>query len=548
MSDTADTIVGIDLGTTFCVVATIDANGRPTSVPNGDGDILTPSVLVLDRTAVIVGKEAVKLAVQEPHNTAEHPKRDMGREAYHQPVRGQRWRPEVLQGAILHHLKRDAEAKLGPLRRCVITVPAYFNEPRRKATQDAGRMAGWEVLDIINEPTAAAISYGMQRGFLNEHTAETILIYDLGGGTFDITLMRITGTEFTTVATAGDVELGGIDWDRRLVEEFAQQFLAEHHIDPRTDPVHHARLRAEAESAKRSLTTRSEVTVPFAIEQHRSRLHISRRRFEELTSDLVDRTIFTLQKLLRESKTSTSQITRLLAVGGSTRMPMIGATLERETGLKLDRVLSPDEAVAHGAALYAQQLADPAAQTRFTIRNVNSHALGVLGVDRATGTKKRHIMIARQTPLPAMAVQRFPTFRDNQQQVKVHIVEGGDAAGHGATEIGVCRIRDLPANLPKGEAVDITFAYTPDGRLDVTAKMPRLNKETALVVERATGMPDSELQAWANAIAAGLPAPDEPASSTPTNPEEPLASTPEETPTEDQADLTAFQFWNNPPE
>ena len=211
--------VGIDLGTTFSLVAHLDSAGRPWTIPNAEGDMLTPSVVLFEGSSVVVGKEAVKAAALEPERIAQFVKRDMGSAVYSKAINGEHLPPEVIQSLILEKLKRDAEAKLGPFRKVVITVPAYFNEPRRKATQDAGHLAGLEVLDIINEPTAAAISFGVQEGFLTAKgeakRPEKVLVYDLGGGTFDVTLMDIDGKNCTVVATAGDVCLGGIDFPGR---------------------------------------------------------------------------------------------------------------------------------------------------------------------------------------------------------------------------------------------------------------------------------------------------------------------------------------------
>jgi molecular chaperone DnaK len=504
-------VVGIDLGTTFSVAAIVDAEGRPVTIPNAEGDLSTPSVIFLDKQGAVVGKEAVKSAEFEPERTATHPKRDMGEEFFRSPVRGGSFRPEVLQALILKKLKTDVEAKLGPVRRAVITVPAYFNEPRRKATQDAGRMAGWDVLDIINEPTAAAIAYGTLRGFLkpsaSHQAAETILTYDLGGGTFDVTLMRVEGNCFTTLATAGDVELGGIDWDRRLADLLAERFIAEGGADPRTDPAAALRLLREAEDAKRSLSSKSEVVVPFSHDGRRMRTTVTRSEFEALTGALVDRTVFTLRKLLRESGTQVADLTRLLVVGGSSRMPMIRAALERETGFAVDQVLSVDEAVAHGAAVYAQYLVrrERGADAGFQVKNVNSHTLGVLAIEPATRMKRRKPMIQRNTPLSAEHTQRFATAEAGQKNVAVTVVEGGDDSGNNATLIGHCVLDGLDPNLPPRSPVEVTFHYSDNGRLDVRAFMPTLGREATLTIERARGMPEETLVAWYHAVAAGLP-------------------------------------------
>ena len=232
--------VGIDLGTTFSVVAYLDPTGRPCTIPNAEGDLITPSVVLFDGSSTVVGKEAVKAASMEPDRIAAFAKRDMGSMFYSKKVGGENLPPEVIQSLILEKLKRDAELKLGPIHKAVVTVPAFFNEPRRKATQDAAQLAGLEILDIINEPTAAAIAFGHQIGFLDAkgqaRGKETILVYDLGGGTFDVTLMEIQGTDFTAIATGGDVYLGGIDWDRRLADYISEKFKEKHHgFDPRND-------------------------------------------------------------------------------------------------------------------------------------------------------------------------------------------------------------------------------------------------------------------------------------------------------------------------
>lgn len=503
-------IVGIDLGTTFSVVSHLDSLNRAVTVANAEGDLTTPSVVFFDKDGVVVGKEAVKSAEFEPERVAPYPKRDMGTEFYHLPIRGTFYRPEVLQAVVLSKLKADAEAKLGPLSKCVITVPAYFNEPRRKATQDAGRMAGWDVIDIINEPTAAAIAYGVHRGFLSgsqvSPNPETILVYDLGGGTFDVTLMRVEQNCFTTLATAGDVELGGIDWDDRIGDIVAERFIKEYNVDPRQDPSAKLRLHREAEDAKRALTTKQETVVVFAHEGNKLRTTVTRKEFEERAGDLTDRTIMTVRKLLREAKLEFKDITRLLVVGGSSRMPMIREALEKETGFKLDQPLSVDEAVAQGAAIYARFLQEKeAGGSSFRVRNVNSHTLGVLGIEPSTMMKRRKVMIARNTPLPHEHTQRFATAAAGQKSVVVTVIEGGDDAGNHSTLIGRCVLDALGPNLPPRTPVDVTFVYGDDGTLSVRAFMPAVNRDSTLKIERARGMSPELLDAWAACIAGRMP-------------------------------------------
>ncbi|HEV3006005.1 MAG TPA: Hsp70 family protein, partial [Pirellulales bacterium] len=269
MSQRAAPAVGIDLGTTFSAVARLDETGRPVTVPNAEGDLTTPSVVLFDGDDVVVGKEAVKALATEAEQVAECAKRDMGLREYRKPLGGVSYPPEVLQALVLKKLHDDAARQIGPFERAVITVPAYFDEVRRKATQDAGFMAGLEVLDIINEPTAAAVAFGFQQGFLNAkgeaHAPQNVLVYDLGGGTFDVTVMQIKGTEFNALATDGDVQLGGRDWDQRLVDFVSEQFLQQHRndprFDPRTDPCTAGALWRECEDLKRALSARKKASV-----------------------------------------------------------------------------------------------------------------------------------------------------------------------------------------------------------------------------------------------------------------------------------------------
>jgi molecular chaperone DnaK len=499
----SDPAVGIDLGTTFSVIAHLDSTGRPWTIPNAEGDLLTPSVVFFDGSSAVVGKEAVKAAVAAPEDIAQFVKRDMGCQVYEKVIHGEHLPPEVIQSFILDKLRKDAALKLGEFRKVVITVPAFFNEPRRKATQDAGSLAGLEVLDIINEPTAAAIAYGVQQGFLTAKgeakQKEKLLVYDLGGGTFDVTLMEMDGNHYDAIATAGDVYLGGIDWDERIVNHLADQFMKKNRaIDPRQNPAGLQRLLREAEDAKRTLSARDQTTITYEHGGDVIRMPLSRQQFEEMTADLLDRTRFTVTNLMQEAKLGWNDITRLLLVGGSTRMPMVQRMLEEVSGKKPDRSLSVDESVAHGAAIYAGLLLASEAGSRptFQVRNVNSHNLGVLAVEKATGRNRNRVMIPRNTPLPVAHTAQFSTATKNQRTVAVNVVEGGDASGNDATKIGKCIVRDLPANLPAGTPIEVTFRYGQDGRLTVKAKLPRLEKEATSEIERSSGMTAEMLGNW----------------------------------------------------
>ncbi|MEI8381796.1 MAG: Hsp70 family protein [Planctomycetota bacterium] len=507
--------IGIDLGTTFSVVAYLDGSGRPITIVNGEGDLITPSVVLFDGKSAVVGKEAVKAAVMEPDLIADFAKRDMGSMFYSKKVGGQQLPPEVIQSLILEKLKNDAERKLGPIGKVVVTVPAFFNEPRRKATQDAAQLAGLEVLDIINEPTAAAIAFGYQVGFLDAkgeaRKKETILVYDLGGGTFDVTLMEIEGSEFTAIATGGDVFLGGIDWDRRLADYIADKFRDKHHgFDPRQDAAGTQRLLKEAEDVKRTLSARDQVTITFEHVGQGIRLPITRTEFEELTADLLERTRFTTRSVLKEAKLQWTDVTRLLLVGGSTRMPMVQTMLEEESGLKVDRSLSPDEAVAHGAALYAGLLLarqddspNKPSKPAMSVRNVSSHDLGVLSKDPVTGRPMNSVMIPRNTVLPVTKGKRYRTAKLGQKNIVINVIEGGDSAGRNSTPIGRCTIQDLPDDLPAGTVVEVYFTYGENGRLKVEGRLPDLKRKAVLSIERASGLNDDKLDEWGKRLKAG---------------------------------------------
>ena len=311
-------------------------------------------------------------------------------------------------------------------------------------------------MDIINEPTAAAITYGVQSGFLSKEglseSTERVLVYDLGGGTFDVTVMQIEKGRYDTIATAGDVYLGGIDWDRRLVDHIAEAFQAEHGYDPRKDPCGEQELLRKANQAKHALTQRESFNVPFAHEGNRFKTEISQSAFAGMTEDLVERTLMTVDLVLDDADMKWSDLTRLILVGGSTRMPMIREELEKRSGMELDRSLSPDEAVSHGAALYAGMLLGNKSNVcaQVSVRNVNSHDLGILAVNPKTGDPARQIMIPRNSALPARKMMIFRTHSDNQSNVKINVIEGGDDRGTGATGIGKCVVENLPPKTPKG--------------------------------------------------------------------------------------------------
>jgi molecular chaperone DnaK len=507
--------LGIDLGTTYSVVAHLDGHGRPVSMPNAVGDLLTPSVVLFEAEGNVVGKEAVLASAMEPERVADCVKRDMGSKAYRKKINGESLPPEVISSFILRSLKADAERKLGPVARAVITVPAYFDEGRRRATMDAGKLAGLEVLDIINEPTAAAIAYGYQLGYLDQTGQSTgeqplrVLVFDLGGGTFDVTIIEIKAASFRALATDGDVRLGGKDWDEKLIDLAAEAFRAKHREDPRDNPVSLQDLWLAAEAAKRTLSERPKAALFVNHLGTRLKLEVTREQFEEATAPLLERTRTTTEIVLRQAGLSWKDIDRVLLVGGATRMPMVVRMLEELSGKKADRSVSPDEVVAHGAALYAASLpqkqgAAPGsvdtAQPQLTLTNVNSHSLGVMGVDTRTGLKRNKVLIPKNTPLPHSVNRVFRTARPDQGSVVIQVMEGESERPEGCIRVGVCKIENLPPDLPAGWPVQISYSYEANGRLHVTGKVKGHEARVVADFQRDNSMSANEMELWAYSI------------------------------------------------
>lgn len=499
--------VGIDLGTTYSVIARLDERGVPVSLVNGEGDLLTPSAVLFEGSDVVVGKEALKALAMEADRVAVFAKRDMGQRRYHKPLEGQWYPPEVIQAFVLKKLADDARRASSTFHQAVITVPAYFDEVRRKATQDAGYMAGLEVIDIINEPTAAAVAYGLQQGFLNEegraHRPLNLLVYDLGGGTFDVTVMHVEGREFRTLATDGDVELGGKDWDQRLVDFAAAEFARQFGSDPREQPNAAARLWQECEEAKRTLTTRRRAAIHVVHAGQALRVEVTREQFEEQTRDLLARTEFTARQALREAGLDWGAVDRILLVGGSTRMPMVADMLRRVSGTQPDASISPDEAVAHGAALHAGIVLSRSCgrPSRFSIRNVNSHSLGVVGTEASTQRRRNVVLIPRNTPLPVTARRVFKTQQTGQRSLAVPIVEGESRDPDACVPLGTCVITNLPPDLPARTDVEVLFRYQSDGRLQVQVRIPATNLRLEQELQRENSLSQVQLDAWRLRIA-----------------------------------------------
>ena len=503
-----ETPVGIDLGTTHSAVAHLDDLDRPQTLINGEGDKLTPSVVLFDGTDTVVGKEALKALATEAEQVADCAKRALGNRMYPKVLGGRQYPPEAIQGWILNKLRVDAQRQIGQFHKVVITVPAYFDEVRRKATQDAGYIAGFEVLDIINEPTAAAVAFGFQQGILGQGqgtSSQNILVYDLGGGTFDVTVMELCGNDFNTLSTDGDVQLGGRDWDQRLVDYVAEEFIRRFGTDPRDDPSGAGRLWRECEDAKRTLSARSKASIACDHQGQALRVEVTRAKFEQITRDLLDRTAFTTRQTLQAAGLEWSEISRVLLVGGSTRMPAVQHMLQELSGLEPDRSVSPDEAVAHGAALHAGLLLDldEGRSPNFHVKNVNSHSLGVAASDVQTKRMRNAILIPRNTPLPVAAKRVFKTQKSSQQSILVQIVEGESASPEECSQIGKCSVRNLPPDLPAQTPVEVHFRYQENGRLVVTVNV--IGKQLQHELHRENSLTSEQLNSWRKHVSGASP-------------------------------------------
>ena len=436
---------------------------------------------------------------------AECAKRDVGQVAFHKVFGDQSLPPEVIQAYVLNKLRLDSQRQIGEIEKVVITVPAYFDETRRKATQDAGYIAGLDVLDIINEPTAAAIAYGFQRVAVGEDDKgwRTILVYDLGGGTFDVTIMETDGREFVALATDGDVKLGGRDWDDRLVNYVSDQFVERFGVDPRSDPNACGRLWRACEDAKRTLSVRQKTSIDCDFQGNSMLVEMTRDKFEEITADLLARTDFTVRQTLQAANVEWSDLDHILLVGGSTRMPAVVEMLEELSGKVPDTSISPDEAVAHGAALHAAIVLQRGSGIvpKFTVTNVNSHNLGVVGTEVATNRKKTSVLIPKNTALPVSADQVFFTHKENQRSVLVEIVEGESEIPEECSLVGHCAVRDLPEGLPAKTPVQIRFHYEENGRLTITVKVSGTEKFVQHEIVRDNRLSPEVLDQWRKRIA-----------------------------------------------
>ncbi len=495
--------VGIDLGTTYSAAARLDVSGRSEMIPNTNGQVLTPSVVLFDQGSVLVGRDALRAGPAFADRMARWVKRDMGNPTFSQPLDGHYLPPEAIQACILKQLRDDIERVVGSDFKVVVTVPAFFDETRRRATIEAATMAGLPLLDIVNEPTAAALAFGEKLGYLSGPATATkplkVVVYDLGGGTFDVTVVELAPGQIRTLATDGDVHLGGYDWDLRLANLAAEEFAQKYQCDPRDDLTSRYALLQASEEAKLALSARHQVTIRIAHGGKSLQLAVSRLEFERITEDLLHRTAHTTRQTLAAAGLTWTDIDQLLLVGGATRMPMVSQMLQELSGQTPHGEVHPDEAVARGAALYAAHLLghqSTSHPSQYTVSNVSAHSLGVEGVQLPTRRRRNRILIPHNTQLPACVTKKFVTHRPGQGSIVVQVLEGESLHPSGCIRIGRAVIRGLPPNLPPGSSVKVTFEYSQSGRLNVQARIPGTDCQTALALERSGLRTSSEVASW----------------------------------------------------
>ena len=496
--------VGIDLGTSTSAMAYLDENGAPKLTTSSEGKVITPSVITL-----LSGASArVGLINNRPdpgQQVVTAIKRQMGNSAFSIPFAGNELSPEVLSALILKKLIKDGEAEIGPIGNAVISVPYYFNDACRRATVEAGRMAGLNIIDIVNEPTAATLAFAWATGDLGSSTSfkaeKTILVYDLGGGTFDVTVVKYSPLNFRVIATDGDTFLGGLDWTRRVVDYVSDEILTRTGFDPRTDPIIDLMLQQQCQVAKHALTKDEKTNVRVDLDSGTESVVVSRRKFLSLTADLLQRTRDTTELVLDECRLKPTDLDEVVLVGGSTWMPEVRKMLQDLTGRVPVARLDPQRAVAQGAAIHASILlagakgADSglpeAVVSRLTTikaEDVNAHSLGVVISDPANPARNlNHIMIPRNSRLPAVKKQRFVTNMANPQGIKIRLIEGEVPDVTACVFVGSCRISDLPANLPIGSPVEVTYAFDERRHIVVTAKELTGNREATVRIIWETG-------------------------------------------------------------
>jgi molecular chaperone DnaK len=479
-------IIGIDLGTTNSCVSVLEG-GEPKVIPNPEGNRTTPSVVAFKNGEMQVGEVAKRQAITNP-NTVISIKRHMGTD-YKEKIEDKEYTPQEISAMILQHLKGYAEDYLGEkVEKAVITVPAYFNDAERQATKDAGKIAGLEVERIINEPTAAALSYGLDK--MEED--QTILVYDLGGGTFDVSILELGDGVFEVRSTAGDNRLGGDDFDQVIIDYLVEQFKKENGIDLSKDKMALQRLKDAAEKAKKDLSgvTSTQISLPFITAGENGPLHLevnmTRAKFDELSADLVERTMGPTRQAVKDAGLAASEIDKVILVGGSTRIPAVQDAIKKELGKDPHKGVNPDEVVAMGAAIQGGVLTGDVKDV--VLLDVTPLSLGI---ETMGGVSTK--LIERNTTIPTSKSQVFSTAADNQNAVDIHILQGERPMAADNKTLGRFQLSDIPP-APRGvPQIEVKFDIDKNGIVNVSAKDLGTGKEQNITIKSSTGLSDDEI-------------------------------------------------------
>lgn len=481
-------VIGIDLGTTNSCVAVMEG-GEAVVIPNPEGARTTPSVVGFKKDGErIVGETAKRQAITNPDRTIISIKRHMGTN-HKESIDGKEYTPQEISAIILQKLKADAEAYLGqPVTQAVITVPAYFNDSQRQATKDAGKIAGLDVLRIVNEPTAAALAYGLEKA-----EDQTILVYDLGGGTFDVSILELGDGFFEVKATSGDNHLGGDDFDQKIIDYLVAEFKKDQGIDLSKDKAAVQRLKDAAEKAKKELSgvLTTTISLPFitvvdGVPQHLE-VNLTRAKFEELTADLVERTLGPTRRALSDAGLTPADIDRIVLVGGSTRIPAVQEAIKKLTGKEPHKGVNPDEVVALGAAVQAGVLTGDVKDV--VLLDVTPLSLGI---ETAGGVFTK--MIERNTTIPTSKSQIFSTYADNQPSVEIHVLQGEREMAAGNKTLGRFMLGDIPL-APRGvPQIEVTFDIDANGIVNVSATDKGTGKSQKITITSSSGLSDEEVE------------------------------------------------------